>query len=329
VPVTLEALGVSAVHEQVYRQLVDISPARAGELGAHLGLTEPEVGVALDALMAFGLALVDDADRGRFIAASPAVALGSLINERRNRLHQAEISVTEMIERYRTAAGGRAVRDLIEVVTGTEAVGHRFVQVQSTAEREVMAFVTADTLAVSREQNDVEPAAVERGVIYRVLIERAILEQPGAIDIMALSLENGEQVRVVDRVPHKLLIADRTTALVPLRVSGDPGAVVVYASGLLDALVALFEAFWARAIPLRLSSDADRPVVEDGVPGAIEPLDLKILALLFAGLTDRAVATQLDISMRTVARRVRHLMDLAGVQTRLQLGRHAAIAGWF
>jgi DNA-binding NarL/FixJ family response regulator len=70
-------------------------------------------------------------------------------------------------------------------------------------------------------------------------------------------------------------------------------------------------------------------VVEDGVPGAIEPLDLKILALLFAGLTDRAVATQLDISMRTVARRVRHLMDLAGVQTRLQLGRHAALAGWF
>src|SRR6185369_6050986 len=125
VPVTLEALGVSAVHEQVYRQLVDIGPARAGELAAHLGLTVPDVGAALEALMAFGLALVDDADRSRFIAASPAVALGSLINERRNRLHQAEISVTEMIERYRTAAGGRAVRDLIEVVTGTEAVGHR------------------------------------------------------------------------------------------------------------------------------------------------------------------------------------------------------------
>jgi len=32
--------------------------------------------------------------------------------------------------------------------------------------------------------------------------------------------------------------------------------------------------------------------------------------------------------MRTVARRIRHLMDLAGVQTRLQLGCHAARAGW-
>lgn len=326
---TLDALGVGALDELVYRQLVDLSPARPGDLAGHLGIAEPEVLASLAALTAAGLALADDGDPGSFIAASPAVALGSLVNDHRNRLKQAEISVAEMMERYRKGAGGRAARDLIEVVTGTDAVGQRFVQVQSTAEHEVLAFVTAQTLAVSREQNDVEPAAVERGVAYKVVLERAILEQPGAIDILAVSLANGEEVRVVDQVPLKLVIADHALALVPLRISGDPGGVVVHPSGLLDALVALFESVWARAVPLRLSGGPNAsPVVEDAVPGAIEPLDLKILALLFAGLTDKAVATQLDISMRTVARRVRHLMDLAGVQTRLQLGRHAALVGW-
>ncbi|WP_220447187.1 S8 family serine peptidase [Nonomuraea deserti] len=47
-----------------------------------------------------------------------------------------------------------------------------------------------------------------------------------------------------------------------------------------------------------------------------------------AGLTDEAVAGQLDLSLRTLQRRLRALMDLAGVRTRVQLGWHAARHGW-
>jgi DNA-binding NarL/FixJ family response regulator len=57
-------------------------------------------------------------------------------------------------------------------------------------------------------------------------------------------------------------------------------------------------------------------------------LDSRILGLLLAGLTDQAVANQLNLSMRTVQRRVRALMDLVSADTRLQLGFHAARRGW-
>jgi len=52
------------------------------------------------------------------------------------------------------------------------------------------------------------------------------------------------------------------------------------------------------------------------------------LGLLLAGLTDQAVASQLDLSLRTVQRRLRHLQDVAGVKTRMQLGWYAAQHGW-
>jgi hypothetical protein len=50
------------------------------------------------------------------------------------------------------------------------------------------------------------------------------------------------------------------------------------------------------------------------VPPGANPVesDRKILALLLAGLTDQAVANQLDLSLRTLQRRLRHLMDAAG-----------------
>ena len=51
--------------------------------------------------------------------------------------------------------------------------------------------------------------------------------------------------------------------------------------------------------------------------------DLEILSLLLAGMTDASVARQLDLDLRTLRRRVKGLMELAEVTTRLQLGRHA------
>lgn len=62
--------------------------------------------------------------------------------------------------------------------------------------------------------------------------------------------------------------------------------------------------------------------------GRADAADLEILSLLPAGLTDASVAKQLDVGLRTVQRRVRRLMEPAGVTTRLQLGRHAHERGW-
>ncbi|GAA1979678.1 helix-turn-helix transcriptional regulator [Catenulispora subtropica] len=53
----------------------------------------------------------------------------------------------------------------------------------------------------------------------------------------------------------------------------------------------------------------------------------KTLGLLVAGLTDRAVATRLGVSERTVQRYVRALMEGAQCRNRMQLGRHAALTG--
>ncbi|MFE5210772.1 hypothetical protein [Streptomyces sp. NPDC056600] len=52
-------------------------------------------------------------------------------------------------------------------------------------------------------------------------------------------------------------------------------------------------------------------------------LDLKILRMLLEGCTDATVAVRLGIGQRTVQRRIRQMMDAAGVNTRIQLGWHA------
>ncbi len=141
-------------------------------------------------------------------------------------------------------------------------------------------------------------------------------------------LARGEQIRVADEVPVKMVIVDDTMAMLPLAAERNtaPESVLVHAGGLLSALTAYFEVAWERAYPLWPNRAGDDLV--EMRPGDIDELDSQILALLLAGLTDQALAGQLGLSLRTVQRRIRVLMDKAGVDTRIQLGWHAGRAGW-
>ena len=71
---------------------------------------------------------------------------------------------------------------------------------------------------------------------------------------------------------------------------------------------AYFDLAWKHAVPA--------PVV-GGREGSGDP---KLVELLELGLKDEAIARYLGVSLRTVRRRVAHLMAVNGVDTRFQLG---------
>ncbi len=192
----------------------------------------------------------------------------------------------------------------VEVVTGTEAVARRLLRLRLSAAEEVCVMLT-DRRGVLTDGPVPDPDAVP----HRTVVE-------GTAPAV-----RGGRVRVVDRIPAELVIADRTVAMLPL-ASGiaDAAALVVHPGTLLDSLVDLFEDVWHEGRPLRPGGTR---------PGHVpDPVDLEVLALLLAGLTDASVAKQLGLGLRTVQRRVKRLMELAGVTTRLQLGWHAARHGW-
>ncbi|WP_328670474.1 helix-turn-helix transcriptional regulator [Streptomyces sp. NBC_00328] len=325
----LDVLGLEPDDEMVYRALVGRPNSTATLLSDLLAVPRAHVDKALSRLVGWEL-VVRSADE-QFTAAPPAMAFGALISRRRDGLRMAEQALVTLAEEHRAAMTGNSINDLIEVVTGRDAIRHRFLQVQQAARTQVRSFITAPFLAVPPEENTAEPMAIDRGVHFRAVLDRAVLAEPGIITDAIASLRNGVQLRVADQLPMKLVLADAELGLVPLAVTpaGEPGAVLLHRSGLLDALDALFETVWRTAHPLELSGTGTEAetAVELGAEGPGD-LDRRILALLLAGLTDQTIAAQLGLSPRTLHRRLRHLMDMAGVRTRMQLGGHAVRHGW-
>ncbi|MFI9237934.1 winged helix-turn-helix transcriptional regulator [Streptomyces sp. NPDC053079] len=205
----------------------------------------------------------------------------------------------------------------VEVVTGVEAVARRLLRLRLGAVDEVCAMLTGRPGALTERPRGAVPDGAG-AVPHRTVVEHPVALVPDG--------GRGGRLRVVDRIPAELVIADRRVALLPLTCGTDGAAALVVHDGrLLDFLVDLFEDVWHEGRPLR-----------PGVPGAgcggaaagPDATDLDVLALLLAGLTDASVAKQLGLGLRTVQRRVKRLMELAGVTTRLQLGWHAAEHGW-
>ncbi|MFG3015289.1 helix-turn-helix domain-containing protein [Streptomyces cinerochromogenes] len=321
----LAAIGLDETHEAAYRALVSVGAADVADLARRLTLAEQDTERALRRLERQGLAARSSARPGRWVAAPPGVALGALLTQQRHELEKAELAAALLAQEYRAAASEPAVHDLVEVVTGASAVAQRFLQLQLGAADEVCALVTGNPVVVSGMENDAEEQAAGRGVRYRVVVERSVLDLPHGLTELTAALGRDERVRVVDRVPTKLVVADRSLAMVPLTSrTAEPAALVVHASGLLELLAGLFESVWREALPLRLGVSG----VTEEQPDGPDATDLEVLSLLLAGMTDASVAKQLDLGLRTVQRRVRRLMELARVTTRLQLGWHARERGW-
>lgn len=320
----LAAIGLDEHAERTYTHLVTHGPATRAQLDAHCGPLPPGT---LELLQACGL-IAPDAGL-RFTAAPPAVALEALLTGRRHDLREAELTASMLTEAYRSATtgGGRAHRDLVEVVTGRAAISHRVAQLQAGAERELLALVTGRHQVVAADETGAESAAVARGVSYRVVLERRALDQPGAVRPLFEAMDRRQQIRVVENVPAKLIVADRSLALVPLTESAtDPAALVVRAPALVTVLTVLFEQTWEWAHPLGRTG----PALAIGPAPAGEPdeTDRRILALLLSGATDPAVAKQLGLGLRTVQRRISRLMSLARADTRIQLGWQSHRRGW-
>jgi DNA-binding CsgD family transcriptional regulator len=255
------------------------------------------------------------------------MALGGLLRQRRDDLLSAERELAVLVDEHRAAWIGCSTSSVVEEITNIDAVRHRFAQIQEAARHEVLSTVVPNLTVVPHRENAAGIAGVSRGVQYRVILDRAALNQPGMVSDVIASIDEGQQVRIADRVPVKLVIVDRELAMLPLQSGQNnaPESMLVQSSGLLDAVIAFFEMAWEQAYPL-LANRSTGQLIETSPD--IDVMDRRILAFLLAGMTDQAVAGQLGTSRRTVQRRIRQLMVKAGAGTRIELGWYAARKGW-
>ena len=309
----LELLPPAEQH--AYRLLIRLDGITSAELADVDGISTE----LLESLHGKGLVTPGPVYR----ALPPDVALGDALLRRQESLESARQVVAALSEEYRSNTRRRSAEHLVEIVVGAAALRQRLREMQDAAREEILWFCRANPIAMQGPENEEESSALGRGVRYRAIYERELLEKPGELASIVESMGHGEEARTLPDLPVRLSIADRSLAICPLvpdaaRGLGEPTAALIRSSELLDALVALFERYWEVATPL--GSTVTRTELSES--------EVLLLSLVVSGLPDKSIATHLGVSKRTVQRRLDRLMSLAGVDTRTGLAFQAARRGW-
>jgi DNA-binding NarL/FixJ family response regulator len=164
------------------------------------------------------------------------------------------------------------------------------------------------------EPNPEELERLSEGVACRVIYAQSAIDMPGRWADIEAGIAACEQARVLPDLPAKPVLYADTTATLAMRSdpAGQLSVVLVHRSPLLDALSALFEAYWRQAIPIAIATDgASRTTAAD-------TREEQLARLLAAGPGDDAIQRTLGVSASTVHRRVHDLMRRPGARTRFQ-----------
>jgi DNA-binding CsgD family transcriptional regulator len=338
----LESLGVSEPEERVYRAILRDPIASLDDLALALCVSPAQLRTLLSALERKGLIGRSPARNCGYAPVIPDVAVEGLIQRRQEEFDVIRTYLPQLRREYQHPADREIPAEFVEVVSGRLTVAQWFARVQMVASETILVFdrppyVRPDE-GESEPINPLQFRRMEEGIQYRVVYANGSLAFPGQAEAIRAFIKAGEDARVSSHVPMKLAIADRRLALMPIishpqapdAPSQVESAFVIHQSSLLDALATLFDAIWETALPLSPAAVAEKKqgATDDDADDADEEDRERLLELLTAGLTDEVIARQLGISIRTVRRRIRRMMDELGAVSRFQAGLQAAKRGW-
>lgn len=319
----LGVVGVSGDEERVYRALLESPGLTATGLETQTWMSSLRTRRALDGLERKAMVARRGGSPVTFQPAPPDIVVDALIAQRQQEMRQARIDAAELMALVRPRPEQTKVADLVEILSTREAVTERWLQLQG-ATRHRLEVLVRPPYGQRRIDEDeaVQEALLDRGVVTRGVYDRDALEVADMHTHIRAMVSKGEQARVVSTVPVKLAIFDRRVALVPLIQPAPSSAIeaglVVHESALLDALLSLFDSMWNRGSDVRFDEAASDQQADQGA----------VLTLLAAGLKDDAVARQLGVSTNTVRRRIAAVLAQLGVTTRFQAGLALSREGW-
>jgi DNA-binding CsgD family transcriptional regulator len=324
----LQALGLSPSEESLYTVLIHSPRSTVAELATYGSVSSQQATRDLHRLVQHGLANRLPGRQARYIAVAPDIAIEPLLAKREDELRQARLISSDLMKAFHEASRQDHPAELVEIITGQTNIRSRTDQLPGAAREQIRGFDRPPYVMSPEEDVNQEASRIREGVSYRIVYSAQAVMWPGRLEgDIREACGAGEQARVRPDLPTKLWIVDDKMALIPIKSGQHAIATcfIVRPCDLLDSLIALFEAEWERAVPLRAFLGED-PARRD--TGELDETRTAVMSCLAAGLTDEGIARSLGCSLRTAQRQIRRLMHELNASSRFQAGMEARQRGW-
>lgn len=247
----LSNLGLNGYEANAYVALTRRGRATGAEVARLAGLPRQRIYDVLDGLVGRGLATVEPGRPAFYTAVAPETAIGGLVDEQRAALaaleQDAARAVALLTPAYRDGRSETDPLGYIEVLRGPALIAKRFDELQAGAQNELLIF-TKPPYAVDPDENLAGVELLSRGVVARSVYESTVYDDPAVVAAVRKFIDAGEEARVVDHLPMKLVVIDERVSLFtmedPVAGAKDLTIMIVEHPGFASLLKLAFTHVW-------------------------------------------------------------------------------------
>lgn len=257
----LQKLGLSGRESEIYLALLKRKEFTAFEIGKITSVSRNKSYEILQSLIKKGLCTEKYMNRVKvYRGIEPEIALENIIsiyeddlNEKKRLKENFKHRLTEL---YKSGGQKEDSLDYIEILTDLSHIRKRWLDLQSNAEFEILGF-NKPPYAVTLEQNvSHQEAAAKRKInekgIYEFNGDPSRGELKDFISVVEMYLNIGEEVRIINALPMKMMIIDEKITMLALKdpVSMKPSitTIIINHSDYARTQKKVFENFWADSI---------------------------------------------------------------------------------
>ncbi|MCF6474021.1 helix-turn-helix transcriptional regulator [Nonomuraea sp. MG754425] len=325
----LSVIGITPDAEAVYRHLLRNPGQSAGSIPEALGMDPDTVETAIDVLDRLGM--IDLSDRYRITATEPRTAIERLVEQRLEELN-AEIrrvfgtrdAITSFLDDKNQGDRSAPALDIERVESGAR-VRQRLDDLAFFSHKETLCLHPGGPFneLMIESALPLDTRSLRRGLALREIFHPDALQDTRMVEYLRELSRLGAQIRVTDQPMDRMLMYDRSVAVVPIDPKAhSTGALIVREPGLISQLVIYFESLWKPATTL---ADYLDPPAKDP---SLSHMEQRVLAVMARADKDEIAARELDISVRTYRRYVADLMARLGAVNRFQAALRAKEENW-
>ncbi len=273
----LQQIGLTKREAEVYIALLQRKEFTAPELTKMTTITRTKIYEILQNLVHKGIVTESSRNGNKmYRSIDPQIALKNIITNYEESVEQKKIEFEEkqkfdiemkkkaagllekeLVSLHKDSADNLEPFDYIEMLTDIRQIGERWVTIQQNTKQELLVFTKPPYTTPALEDNIEQEKEVFRkqNIIVKGLYEYGGLTQEeleSLVKSVEIYQEIGEEARLIEKLPMKLVISDEALVMFALndRISLKPNITSMYVDhpGYAAALKKMFESYWADGI---------------------------------------------------------------------------------
>ena len=243
-------MGLSLNEAKVYLALLKKKISQVGEISTLSGVPQKMIYYVLQKLMSKGMCSLVPGKVKKYKPTDPSMGIGNFITMAQKHIDSSKKMLGELEKQYEIGQNETSSLECVEIVQNAKSVAQRVISLESLSTEEVLSF-NKPPYAMS-ERNREELRGLKRGTRYRSIYQVSEARNLIPRSVMEMYREAGEEVRIAESLPMKMMIFDSMILMFVLEEclmsTENFTAVIIQRSSIINALTELFEMYWSQSM---------------------------------------------------------------------------------